>query len=123
MIIQSLYISCPTYNIGSHCQSYLTNFPIISLFDNNYSTMQRAQGYLHLSRTHLKYDCTSKKWEVRRIPCGTVDQIDVIIIIITIIIAGVSASDNAVPVWWSYCYILLSFCSNSCCCLRLSYSN
>ena len=28
--------------------------------------MRRAQGYLYLSRTHLKYDCTSKMWEARR---------------------------------------------------------
>ena len=46
----------------------------------------------------------------------TDDQIDVNVTIVIVIIAGVSASDNAVPVWWSYWCVLLSFNSNLCCC-------
>ena len=86
--------------------------------------MRSAQGYLHLARTHLQYDCNNSKiveakripsallYEINKIPVyslhvrddptynrylsssGIVDQIDCIVIII----ADVSVSDNAVPV-------------------------
>ena len=30
--------------------------------------MRRAQGYLYMSRTHLKYDCTSNMWKAKGYP-------------------------------------------------------